>query len=173
MSMENGNTNSGDAEPRKKRYPGVKILFVLVIAGLITATIYMENNRRAQQEESAPVRELHRSLVQRAAAMVETKNRRADFFKTRFFLDFPKLYAFGASDLIREISLAVPAGMRVLSIHITPGDQHVSFTYRIGANAATLAEFTRELERFDAIMEVSSSPQGDNTYKITGEAELL
>jgi len=173
MSMENGETNSVGTKSRRKRYPGIKILFILVIAGMIAATIYMEKNRRAQMEESAPVRELHRSLVQRAAAMAETKNRRADFFKTRFFLDFPKLYAFGASDLIREISRAVPVGMRVLSIHITPGDQHLSFTYSICGDTAALAEFTRKLEDFDAIMNLSSAPQGNNTYKITGEAELL
>ena len=173
MSVETGKVAYRGNESPRKRFLGLKVLTFLVIMALTAATFYVEKVKRDQQKEMQPIKELYHSLTQRAALMAETKNRRADFFRTRFFLDFPKQYAHKAADLIRRISLITPASMAILSIEVKPTDQQILFSYLCRDKGNTFAAFFERLEAFDDVMKVTFTRDEDGLYKITGEAELL
>jgi len=99
-----------------------------------------------------------------AAIIDNTKRERVNFYKRRYFIDFPGQYSFSAANFVRTLGLISPPHIELKELEITPGSQtfHFVLTGRIKAENNTDAqvkflEFFQSLKEFEEILRVDSS----------------
>jgi len=175
---------------KKAKPPGRKPIGLLITGGiiliiLIASTIYFENIRGPYKKEVEKIKETYLSVSKNADIIKTTKKQRVDFFKRRFYIDFPLKYAYSTANFTRKLSLITPKEIELLDMEIKPANQ--SFTFLLNGRVRALSdisaqlrfrEFYRTLERFEDVLQITSSTDKKNAgqirfyFTINGEAEL-
>lgn len=147
-----------------RRLLGFTISASIIGAILVAGFIYFEGIKGNYENDIEKIRRTYASLNTNAAQMVEIKKQRANFFMSRFYLDFPLRYSHGAANFIRKLSLISARGIRLTELELKPTGQtftfklagHIKSEDNIGAQSRFL-EFYRELRNFEDIIDATSS----------------
>jgi hypothetical protein len=158
-----------------RRLIGFSVSAAIIGAILISATIYFEGIKGSYKQDIRKIQRTYANLNTNAGQIAATKKQRADFFKRRYYLDFPMQYSYGAANFIRKLSLISADDIRLTELELKPGGQ--TFTFKldgwikagdnIGAQSRFL-EFYRKLKDFEEIIDATSSnvavnPRGSRT----------
>jgi shikimate kinase len=126
--------------------------------------------------------------------MEETKQRRVEYFRNRFFANYPSRYSYGAADFMRRLSLIDARGVELGKLEIIPRGQDISFNLNVSVTAANdshaqgiFSRFYQALKNFEDIIEINFATASASTpsalasavrdkakrpYNITGVIEL-
>lgn len=162
------------ADEKKVRFVALKIVSCIAALLLIALTIRIEGIKRAHKQDVEKAGALHRAQGERLAFIEAVKKRRADFFKSRFVLDFPAKYAFAAADFTRRLSLVVSPDMRLKEVQIQPSGHNFSFSlhcYLAAPDRETFRRFYRRLEGFEDLVHLDFSEEQGH-YTVTGEVAV-
>lgn len=155
-----------EREKLPRRLVGLGISAAVIGAILIGSTIWLEKVKGSYTQDIEGTRKTYNSLSKNARAIDTTKRQRADYFRKRFFADFPFRYSYGTSDFIRRVSLIAAEGIQLVELQILPlsGGQDFSFALNgsiaaednIDAQAKFL-RFYQELKAFEDMAQITFS----------------
>ncbi len=180
MNLNPGKVVLSGKERRPKRFLGIKIFAGFLAAVLIGVTIYVEGVKKTYGKEVDKVKDNYLRLSQNISLIENLKEKRANFFKNHFLLDFPLKYSFAAANFARRLSLIASPGLRLLDLDIQPKGQ--TFTFLLKARVRVkggektdmqpkFLVFFQELESFADMVHVSYTAEGFD-FTIEGEVEL-
>ena len=162
-------------------------IFALVIAAVLTAGVFhFERIKNKYKQEIAKVEKTYVPLSKNAALTEDTKKKRTDFYKRRFYIDFPLQYSYAAANLIRKITLIAAREIQFSEIEIQSSTQ--TFTFLLTGYIRTdnkikartiLLKFRQALSRFNEILHIESPTSKAGTaekqvelyFTIHGEVE--
>ncbi len=164
-------------------------IFAAVIAIILTgSTFWLEKVKSSYKQDIERTQKTYLSVSQNAAAMEETKRRRVEYFRNRFFADYPSRYSYGAADFMRRLSLIDARGIELVKLEIIPHGQDMAFNLNVGVTAGNnsraqgiFSRFYPALKNFEDIIEINFStanaapaPRGKVKllFKIDGTIEL-
>jgi hypothetical protein len=146
------------------RMIGLTISAAIIGAILVGSTIYFEGIKGSYRHDIGRLEGTYQSMSRNADIILDTKKKRADFYKRRYYIDFPIQYSYSAANLIRKLSLIADDRLELLKIEINPTNQTFKFKLdgRIEAGNQIRAqsrflEFYQKLKEFDDIIQVTSS----------------
>jgi hypothetical protein len=185
-----GQQQSEEDFKNKAKRPGrflVTGIFAVVIAAvLIAGAFHFEPIKNKYKQEIAKVEKTYVPLSKNAALTENTKKKRAEFYKRRFYIDFPLQYSYAAANFIRKITLIAAREIQFNEIEIQPGNQ--TFTFLLTGYVKTenktkartiLSKFHQTLSRYYEILHIESSTSKPGTaqkqvelyFTIQGEVE--
>lgn len=185
-----GQQQSEEEFKKKSKHPGrfiVTGIFAVVIAAvLIAGAFHFERIKNRYKQEIAKVEKTYIPLSKNAALTEDTKKKRGDFYKRRFYIDFPLQYSYAAANFIREITLIAAREIQFSEIEIQPTIQ--TFTFLLTGYIRTddkikaqsmLLKFRQTLSRYYEILHIESSTSKPGTaqkqvelyFTIQGEVE--
>jgi hypothetical protein len=146
------------------RLIGLGISAALIAAILAGSTFYFESIKTSYKEDIETLNRANSTLSKNAVVVKNTKEKRALFYKQRFYNDFPVQYSYSASDFIRRVGLVVTEDIELQEIEINPKSQTFTFVLKgrikadnnIEAQSGFLRFFQR-LKGFEDIIHVDSS----------------
>lgn len=152
---------------RHRRYVGLWVFAVIIAIILTGSTIWLEKVKSSYKQDIQRTQKNYLDVSRNAAAMEETKQRRVEFFRNRFFADYPSRYSYGAADFMRRLSLMGARdtrGVELIKLEITPHGQDLTFNLNIGVTAnnnsraqAIFSQFYRTLQNFEDMIEINFS----------------
>ncbi|UCH94343.1 MAG: hypothetical protein JSV88_29305 [Candidatus Aminicenantes bacterium] len=149
---------------KPKRLIGLGIFTAVILAILTAATLYFQNIKDSYIKDTKKINQTYLWLSENAAAIEETKKQRADYYKRRYYLDFPLKYSYSAANFVRRLSLIATKEIELIEIEINPAVESLTFLLkgRIKADnnietRAKFMEFFRELKQFEDILHIESS----------------
>ncbi|MCI0470538.1 MAG: hypothetical protein L0Y73_02660 [Candidatus Aminicenantes bacterium] len=131
-----------DKKPRPKKFWGLRIAAVAAAAGLIALTIYIQGVRGFHKKRLEAARSKYDEVYHKVSLVENAKKQRIDFFRNRFFIDFPVKYSYSSADFIRRLSLIAAAGIKLSNIELTPAGQNVGFS--IDGSASSIDNMNQE-----------------------------
>jgi hypothetical protein len=173
-----------DKTGRPGRFIVTGIFAVVIAAGLVAGALHFEGVKNSYKREIAGIQETYGPLSQKAALTEETRKKRTDFYKRRFYLDFPLQSSYAAANFIRKITLVAPGEIQFSEIEIRPAAQ--TFVFLLSGYIKTdntikaqtiLFKFRQALSRFDDVLGMESAAsepgpaekQGGLYFTIRGE----
>ncbi|NIM84639.1 MAG: hypothetical protein GTO45_39135 [Candidatus Aminicenantes bacterium] len=171
---------------RPRRFIVTGIFAVLITAVLTAGAFHFERIKNKYKQEIAKVEKTYVPLSKNAAQTEDTKKKRVDFYKRRFYIDFPLQYSYAAANLIRKITLIAAEEIQFSEIEIQPGNQTVTFLLtgyvktdnKIKARTILL-KFRQTLSRFAEVLHIETPTSKAGTaekqvelyFTIHGEVE--
>jgi len=177
----------GDVKQRTRRFTVLKILTVFLLLLLLAATIYLEKLKSTHFQVAQKVKTGYLNLSRNLSRIKITREKRSDFFKGRFLLDFPSRFAFQAAGLVWHLDQITPPQIRLLQVDIQPAGSNLRFILAGSINTghepearAQFLAFYNRLETLDNLVHLDYTfNQGPFTliprsfpFTITGEMEL-
>jgi hypothetical protein len=185
-----GQQQSEEAFKKKTKRPGrfivTGIFAVIITAALTAGAFHFERIKNTYKQKIAKVEKTYVPLSKNAALTEDTKKKRADFYKRRFYIDFPLQYSYAAAKFIRETTLIAAREIQFSEIDIQPGNQTFTFlltgyvkTDNITKARTVLLKFHQTLSRYYEILRIESSTSKPGTarkqvelyFTIHGEVE--
>jgi hypothetical protein len=171
---------------RPRRFIVTGIFTVVIAAVLIAGAFHFERIKNRYKQEIAKVEKTYVPLSKNAALTKDTKKKRADFYKRRFYIDFPLQYSYAAANFIRKITLTAAREIQFSEIEIQPTTQTFNFLLtgyiktdgKIQAQSILL-KFRQAISQFDEVLHIESSTSKAGTaeklvglyFTINGEVE--
>lgn len=166
------------AEPagrRRRRWP----LFLLLPAAAFS--VFLHASKALRGRDVARLR-AQRDEQARARPIAAAKERRARYYRLRYFLAYPTAASHSAADLVRRLAGAAPP-LRLLSVQLDAGLRDLGFTASVGAAASEeaarrqFAVFFARLQMLPGVVEASFAPAGRGAdglrlFAVSGRAEL-
>jgi hypothetical protein len=177
MAARSGQPAAGGRRPR---WP----FFLLALLAAVSLLLHAEESRRRREIRAAGSR--LEALV-RARPVDEARERRASYYKARFFLAYPTAASFLAADFVRRAAALFRPG-ELLDLRIDAGLHGFDFQLSVAmarrpraAMPWRLAVLLEKLRGFPEVSGVSSSEKAPigpplsgraKVFLITGRAEL-
>jgi hypothetical protein len=174
-------------KPGTRRFTVLKILTIFLLALLLGSTVYLEKLKNTHDQAAQKVRASYFNLSQNLSRIKITREKRADFFKGRFLLDFPSRFAFQAAGLVKHLAEITPPQVALVQLDIQPAGSSLRFTLAGSINAGNEPEaraqflpFYTRIETLDNLVRLDHTfNQGSFTrttkgftFTITGDMEL-
>ena len=151
----------------KARMPGRLLglgISAAIIAAILTgSTLYFQNIERSYEKDLENMGKTYLALSKNAAVIEETRRQRADFYKRRYYIDFPLEYSFAAANFVRQLSLIATEEIELKEIEINPANQSFTFLLSGRIKAGTNIEarsksrkFYRELRQLEDLIRIES-----------------
>ncbi|MGE5340738.1 MAG: hypothetical protein ACM3SY_04570 [Candidatus Omnitrophota bacterium] len=162
------------------RLLGFSISGAIIACILFGSVFYFENIKKSYVEDIAKIKKSYTPLDQNIRMIEETKKNRANYYKRRFYMDFPIQYAFAASDFVRKLSLIAASPIELSEIEINPGANQ-SFTFLLNGriqgndNVDTqnkFLEFYQAIKEFENVLRVDSSNVNVNPEANDGKTPM-
>jgi len=164
-----------------------RIFSILALGTLLVAlagtTFYFEGIKNSYRQEVKKTQAAYFGLDRRVAEIEAVKEKRADVFRIRQFIDGPRRYADSLAELVREITLAATEDLRIDEFSAEPAGETARFTLRgvfqasdgITAQSAFLRFFGR-LKEIGGVVDLLSGevkiapppPAGETTAETVG-----
>lgn len=157
-------------------------IFAVVIAIILTGcTFWLEKVKSSYRQDFERTQKTYLSVSRNATAMEETKRRRVEYFRNRFFAGYPSRYSYGAGDFMRRLSLIDARGIELVKLEIIPRGQDLAFNLNIGVTAnnnsraqGIFSRFYQALKNFEDIIEINfSTTNVAPTPAIRGKVKLI
>lgn len=171
-------------KPSGRRRVGLAVTGGIVAIILIGFTIHFESIKSSYKKEIENTKKTYLSVSKEAEIIEKTKQQRVDFFKRRFYIDFPLKYAYSTANFFRKLSLISTQGIEFTEMETNPANQTYTFLLkgRIKARDKNTAqsrfrEFYRKLEKFEEVLQITPATGSENTgpggfyFTVNGEVE--
>ena len=146
------------------RLIGLGISAAVIAVILIGSTIHFQNIKGSYEKDIRDLSQTYLSMNKNAGIMEETRQKRADFYKRRYYIDYPLKYSYTAANFVRRLTLIPTEGIDLTEIEINPASQSLTFLLhgKIKADNTIVAQskfldFYRELKQFEDIIRIESS----------------
>ncbi len=168
----------GHRPRRRRRWPIVFLLALAAVSLLLHATEFLRRRQVAGLARSHAVQVRERPVA-------ATKERRARYYRERFFLGHPRAASYAAADLARRLEAAARP-LRLRSIQVDPGLHELAFELAVEVSGGRPREVRRRLDallgRLRLIPAVTAADLsgpgpaarggGVRVYAVSGRAEL-
>jgi hypothetical protein len=148
---------------RPRRLLGLSISAAIIAAILTGSTLYFENIKHSYEKNLENIRKTYLDLSKNAAVIEKTKRQRADFYKRRYYIDFPLEYSFAAANFVRQLSLLAMEKIELEGIEINPANQSFTFLLsgriKAGSNIEARSKFRRfyqGLKQWEDLLRIES-----------------
>jgi len=146
------------------RLIGLGISAAIIAVILIGSTIHFQNIKGSYEKDIKNIEDTYLSLNKNAELMIKTKQQRADFYKRRYYIDFPLKYSYASANFVRRLTLITAPPVELVEIEINPATHSLTFILRgkiksgnnIEAQSRFL-DFYQELKKFQDIIYIESS----------------
>lgn len=169
-----------EKEQLPRRRVGLWIFTIVIIVILTGTTIWFEKIKSSYNKDIDGTQKIYLALSQNATAMDETKHRRVEYFRNRFFADFPFRYSYGAADFMRRLSLVGVKGIEPVKLAITPHGQDLAFELNISVTAGNniraqeiFSRYYRAMKNFEDITEINYTATNPKTLITQGKVNLF
>ena len=146
---------------------GLWIFAGVIAIILIIGTSWLEKVKSSYRQDIERTQKTYLSHSRNAAAVEETKQRRVEYYRSRFFADYPSRYSYGAADFMRRLSLIDARdtrGVELVKLEIIPRGQDLAFNLNVGVTAdnnnraqGIFSRFYQALQNFEDMIEINFS----------------
>jgi len=154
-------------EQSPRRMVGLWIFAGVIAIILIIGTSWLEKVKSSYRQDIERTQKTYLSHSRNAAAVEETKQRRVEYYRSRFFADYPSRYSYGAADFMRRLSLIDARdtrGVELVKLEIIPRGQDLAFNLNVGVTAdnnnraqGIFSRFYQALQNFEDMIEINFS----------------
>lgn len=159
---------------RRRRWPIAFLLALAAVSLLLHATEFL------RRREVAGLARRHAAMVQERP-IEASKQRRARYYKERFFLGYPLAVSYAVADLARRLEAAAKP-LRPLYIQVDPGLHDLAFTLAVDPGARVPRAARRRIDaligrlnRIPWVLQAETAPDAvapAGGFVVTGRAEM-